>query len=187
MIRAKTLLALTMLIGAGGVIAAATAPYSGLQAQGIKALSPQQIEDYLQGRGMGMALPAELNGYPGPRHVLELADDLDLSADQLAQTRQLFEDMRLQAIELGEEIVAREVLLDELFQSGAASEDALYDTTEALGRLNGQLRAHHLRYHLAMRDILDPHQLLAYQHLRGYAASDRPGEHRHGHRRDGSR
>ena len=37
------------------------------------------MADLRAGRGMGLALAAELNGYPGPAHVLELADKLDLA------------------------------------------------------------------------------------------------------------
>jgi hypothetical protein len=62
----------------------AQTPYAGMQSRSIKALSDQQIADLNAGRGMGLALAAELNGYPGPLHVLELADKLDLSADQRA-------------------------------------------------------------------------------------------------------
>ena len=62
--------------------AVAQTPYAGMQTRSIKALSDQQIADLRAGRGMGLALAAELNGYPGPSHVLELADKLDLSPDQ---------------------------------------------------------------------------------------------------------
>jgi Spy/CpxP family protein refolding chaperone len=178
MIRRETLLALSMVVVANAASAAGPSLYAGWQERSIKALSPQQIEDYLEGRGMSMALPAELNGYPGPRHVLELADELDLTPDQLAQTEQLFEDMRLKAIEFGEEILEGEATLDRLFASGAASEASLRNAAEALGLLNGQLRAHHLGYHLAMRDLLNPHQIQNYQRLRGYASAAGPDEHR---------
>ena len=57
----------------------------------IKALSEQQVNELGAGRGMGLALAAELNGYPGPSHVLELADKLELSADQRAKVQRLFE------------------------------------------------------------------------------------------------
>ena len=97
-----------LLVMAGAAGAAERSPYAGWRERNIKALSPEQVEDYLEGRGMSMALAAELNGYPGPRHVLELADELGLTADQLAQTQRLFEDMRLKAVELGERIVARD-------------------------------------------------------------------------------
>ncbi|HZA65813.1 MAG TPA: hypothetical protein VE592_02635, partial [Geminicoccaceae bacterium] len=154
-------------------------PYAGWQGRTIKALSAEQIEDLINGRGMGMALPAELNGYPGPRHVLELARDLHLRPDQLARTRDLFRDMEAKAIALGEQIVAHEASLDQLFASGTASAAALQEMTATLGRLTGELRAHHLGYHLAMRDLLDAHQVEMYQRLRGYAASAPSGRHRH--------
>ncbi len=49
--------------------AAAQSPYAGMQARPIKALSAEQIADLKAGRGLSLALAAELNGYPGPRHV----------------------------------------------------------------------------------------------------------------------
>ena len=61
-------------------VAFAQSPYAGMQARSIKALSEQQIADLKAGRGMGLALAAELNGYPGPAHVLEVADQLGLSS-----------------------------------------------------------------------------------------------------------
>jgi hypothetical protein len=63
-------------------VAFAHSPYAGMQTRTIKALSEQQIADLKAGRGMGLVLPAELNGYPGPAHVLELSDQLGLSAEQ---------------------------------------------------------------------------------------------------------
>ena len=139
MIRGPLFLLLGLLVMAGAASAAERSPYAGWEGRDIKALSPEQVEDYLEGRGMSMALPAELNGYPGPRHVLDLADQLDLTADQLARTQRLFEDMRLKAIELGERIVAGEAALDELFASGTAGKAGLSDAAEALGLLNGEL------------------------------------------------
>jgi hypothetical protein len=65
----------------------AQSPYAGMQTRPVKALSEQQVSDLRAGRGMGLALAAELNGYPGPMHVLELADRLDLSADQRAKVQ----------------------------------------------------------------------------------------------------
>jgi Spy/CpxP family protein refolding chaperone len=163
--------------------AAETSPYARWQERTIKALSPQQIEDYLAGRGMAMALPAELNGYPGPRHVLDLAGELALTPEQLVQTEVLFEDMRRQASELGARIVAHEAELNELFAFGTADGARVREAAAALGLLNGQLRAHHLSYHLAMRNLLEPSQIEQYQRLRGYASSTAAGEHDDGHGR----
>ena len=41
-------------------------PYVGSEKRSLKALTDQQIADLRAGRGMGLALAAELNGYPGP-------------------------------------------------------------------------------------------------------------------------
>jgi hypothetical protein len=57
-------------------------PYVGQETRDIKALSQQDIDDYLNGRGMGYAKAAELNHYPGPRHVLDLAHTLALTPEQ---------------------------------------------------------------------------------------------------------
>jgi hypothetical protein len=76
-------------------------PYAGLEQRAVKALSEQQIADLRAGRGMGLALPAELNGYPGPSHVLENADALGLSAEQRERTKGLFEAMNAEAVPVG--------------------------------------------------------------------------------------
>src|SRR5204863_9277095 len=90
----------------------AQTPYAGMQSRSIKALSDQQIADLAAGRGMGLALAAELNGYPGPVHVLELADQLDLSRDQRASVQSLFDAMKAEAIPLGARLIEQEKELD---------------------------------------------------------------------------
>src|ERR671936_1965369 len=87
-------------------------PYAGLEGRPIKALSEQQIADLRAGRGMGLALAAELNGYPGPMHVLEMADRLGLSDQQRAKIRELFAAMKSEAVPLGETLIAQETDLD---------------------------------------------------------------------------
>src|SRR5438093_7543041 len=106
----------------------AQTPYAGMQGRSIKALSDQQIADLNTGRGMGLALAAELNGYPGPSHVLELADALGLSDEQRARTKTLFEAMKAEAVPIGERVLAEETALDRLFsekRATAASVEAL--------------------------------------------------------------
>ena len=83
-------------------------PYAGLEQRTVKALSEQQIADLRAGRGMGLALPAELNGYPGPSHVLENADALGLSAEQREHTKGLFEAMKAEAVPVGERLIEQE-------------------------------------------------------------------------------
>jgi Spy/CpxP family protein refolding chaperone len=173
----KGLVVVAALSFSGSAFAAGEAPYAGWQDRTIKALSAEQIDDLRSGRGMGLALPAELNGYPGPRHVLELADQLELTARQRAEAQRLFEEMQAQAIVLGEQVLAGEAALDRLFATGTASDADTVAAAVEVGRLQGTLRGHHLRYHLAMREVLSPHQVMRYQQLRGYAADS---EHDHG-------
>src|ERR1700752_4287969 len=90
----------------------AQTPYAGMQTRPIKALSEQQLADLGAGRGMGLALAAELNGYPGPAHVLELADRLELSADQRVRVQALFDAMTAEAVPLGAKLIEQETDLD---------------------------------------------------------------------------
>ena len=83
-------------------------PYAGLETRAIKSLSEQQIGDLNAGRGMGLALAAELNGYPGPSHAIELAGQLGLSADQVEKLRQLFAAMKAETIPIGATLIEQE-------------------------------------------------------------------------------
>jgi Spy/CpxP family protein refolding chaperone len=159
----------------GSALAAGEAPYAGWDGRPIKALSAEQIDDLQSGRGMGLALPAELNGYPGPLHVLDLADQLGLTADQQAETERLFDEMQAKAISLGERVIAGEAALDRMFALGGPSEASVQAAAIELGRLQGALRAHHLRYHILMREVLSPQQVMRYRQLRGYAAGEHGG------------
>src|SRR5688572_22919000 len=93
----------------------AQTPYAGMQARPIKALSDQQVADLMAGRGMGMALAAELNGYPGPMHVLELADRLELSTAQRSAVQKLLASMKAEAMSLGSRLIEQEAELDRQF------------------------------------------------------------------------
>lgn len=161
--------------------AADHAPYRGWDGRQIKGLSAGQIDDLKSGRGMSLALPAELNGYPGPRHVLDLAGELELTTEQRAQAQRAFDEMAEQAVVLGEQLIAGEAALDRLFAEQHASEESVRWAAVELGQLQGELRGHHLRYHLATRDLLSPHQVMRYEQLRGYGEGS-PGHHAgHGH------
>jgi Spy/CpxP family protein refolding chaperone len=129
---------------------------------------------------MGLAKAAELNHYPGPRHVLDLAEPLQLSDEQRQQTQAIFEAMRTEAVRLGTQLVARERQLDTLFAAGTISEAQVEQLVGEIATIHGRLRAVHLRAHLAQRAILTPDQRRRYDALRGYNASrhDHGGPHR---------
>lgn len=149
--------------------AAPAQPYAGMADRRIKALSEEEVAGLLAGRGMGLAMAAELNGYPGPMHVLEHAEALGLSPAQRRTAEALRERMLAEARTLGARIVAQEQELDTLFATGAADAGRLAALTASIGALNGRLRETHLATHIAMRDALDPAQRAAYARLRGYA------------------
>jgi hypothetical protein len=153
----------------------AASPYAGLEARPIKALSDEQVADLKAGRGMGLALAAELNGYPGPTHVIEHAAALDLSDAQEARLRELVAEMKAAAIPVGEAIIAAEMELDRSFGSGSITPGSLQQLTARIGDLQGALRAAHLKYHLDTVEVLSPGQIARYNALRGYnEAADAP-------------
>lgn len=159
--------------------AMANSPYAGQEVRDIKGLDAKEIGDLLAGRGMGLAKPAELNGYPGPSHALELAGELGLDAGQLGKTRDSFERMKAAAEALGADIVERERMLDRRFAHRHIGEADLEALTGEIGQLQGRLRLVHLRAHLEMTSILTPDQVAGYNRLRGYSGNGQtaPGGH----------
>jgi Spy/CpxP family protein refolding chaperone len=133
-----------------------------------RSLSPQEAEGLLKGSGMGMARAAELNGHPGPMHVLELQDELALTAEQKAEAERLMREVKAEAKDLGEQIVAHERALDEAFDQGRATPALVDAMTAEIGALRGRLRAAHLNAHLAMREALTDEQSARYMVLRGH-------------------
>jgi Spy/CpxP family protein refolding chaperone len=165
-------IAVVTMMAFGGLAAAqhqhSPTPYTGLEQRAIKALSEQQISDLRAGRGMGLALAAELNGYPGPLHVLELADQIELSDEQRQRVRQLYDAMKAEAVPVGETLIAHESALDRAFAEGSISTATLASLTAQIGETQGQLRAIHLKYHLTTANLLSAHQRHRYAELRGY-------------------
>jgi Spy/CpxP family protein refolding chaperone len=142
--------------------------YAGMQNRPIKALSEQQVADLRAGKGMSLALPAELNGYPGPSHSLELAEPLKLTAEQRSRTQALFSRMQQEAKVAGESVIEAEAALDRLFRDRGATPEALTGAVSKAAQAQEALRETHLRYHLSMMEVLSAEQVAAYSKLRGY-------------------
>jgi hypothetical protein len=159
--------------------AAAQQPYAGFETRSIKALSDEQVADLRAGRGMGLALAAELNGYPGPSHVLELAQPLGLSRVQQGKVQELFAAMKAETIPLGEKLIAQEADLERQFAGKTISETSLTAAMQAIAATQAALRTAHLKYHLATVDVLAPAQVQQYAELRGYRGGAQP-LHLHG-------
>ena len=152
--------------------ATATSPYTGLVGSPIRGLTPEQIDAYANGKGASMALAAELNGYPGPTHVLELGDQMELSAEQRAAMERLKETMRANAIARGEELLALHKALDDGFRNGTLDDAGLAGMLEEIAMKEAQLRFVHLSTHFDASELLTPHQRARYFELRGYGSGD---------------
>jgi len=163
-----------------GCALAQDAPYAGQQSRDIKSLEPAQLKELLDGAGMGLAKAAELNGYPGPAHVLEHAQALALTPEQREASRTLRDDHKARARRLGAAIVAAERVLDTAFAKREIDPASLARMTAEIGTLQARLREEHLRTHLAQAALLTPHQVREYARLRGYADAAAPqGPPRH--------
>lgn len=171
------LFSVLLLITTGTATAQHAQPYAGQQDRPIKALSEAEIRGYLNGAGMGYARAAELNHYPGPMHVLELADSLDLSADQIDRTQALFETVKEEARRLGAEVVEKERELDRLFAEAEATDENVGQVLAEIAGLQARLRGAHLQAHIAQRDVLFDKQIARYDELRGYAGGSAPAHH----------
>jgi hypothetical protein len=155
-------------------------PYAGLQGRPIKALAPDRVADLLAGRGASYALAAELNSYPGPRHVLDLASELALAPEQRRAAEEAYAAMLAEAAPLGRQLVDREAALDRAFADRSVTPEGLASLTAEIAALDGALRAVHLRTHLVMRETLTPTQVAQYERLRGYAGDAKSPAASHG-------
>jgi Spy/CpxP family protein refolding chaperone len=154
--------------------------YSGEQHREIKSLSSAEIERYLKGEGMGLAKAAELNHYPGPRHVLDLASELKLSEEQRSKIEKIYNTMRERAIQLGKQIVQKERELDQLFKTESINGESLEKLVREIAVLQGELRLVHLQTHLVTKEVLTKEQIAKYDQLRGYTPKEK-SQHNHHH------
>ncbi len=145
-------------------------PYQGFETREITSLSDKDIDALRKGSGWGLALPAELNGFPGPAHVLELANELGLSESQKQRVSAIFDTMRVDAVAKGEALIEAERNLDEGFRSGSLDSDQLRRLIDFAEAARADIRYVHLSRHLMTMGILDAEQVAAYSVLRGYAS-----------------
>lgn len=143
-------------------------PYAEMAIDEATSLRAEEVASLRAGEGMGMALPAEINGYPGPKHALEMADHLELGPDQRSSLHDVRRRMTEAAVAKGAEILDAEAELAELFRSGRADRRALETLSLVIGRLRGELRAIHLAAHIETRALFSEEQIRMYRRYRGY-------------------
>jgi Spy/CpxP family protein refolding chaperone len=163
--------------GSGAHHGVSTAPapaagaYAGQQSRTTSSLSDEETAGLKAGKGLGLAKPAELNGYPGPMHVLELADQLALTAAQKSATQQIFDRMAARAKAAGDAYIEAEQALDGVFRSGKADFNAVATALARADKARAEVRMAHLAAHIETTPILTPQQRAMYAKLRGYAAN----------------
>lgn len=147
-------------------------PYAGEQHRSIKSLSAADIADLKAGAGWGLAKSAELNGVPGPLHLLEMRDEISLSESQVTQITEVFNQMRSSAKRLGAQLIDQESMLDERFSNNIPATVELRALLNKIGTTRTELRYVHLSAHLKMPEILSEDQIDTYNRIRGYTSTD---------------
>lgn len=146
--------------------------YAGEQNRSIKSLSDDDIQQLMEGRGWGLAKAAELNGIPGPAHLLEMKKAISLTDTQIEKIQQLYNDMKQQAQRLGKELIKLESELNQSFANKTINAKDLLEKLTAIEKVRRDLRYVHLATHLETPSILNPVQIARYNELRGYSNDD---------------
>ncbi|MFN3889912.1 MAG: periplasmic heavy metal sensor [Beijerinckiaceae bacterium] len=143
-------------------------PYAGQEQRSIKSLSPEDIAELERGGGWGLAKAAELNGVPGPAHLLEMRKEIGLSSEQAAKLEVIFKDMQQKAVAEGKRLIERERALEEAFRAGPVSDETLRKLLAEIEASRSALRYIHLSAHLTSPPLLTAQQIELYNNLRGY-------------------
>jgi Spy/CpxP family protein refolding chaperone len=146
--------------------------YIGQEKREIKSLSNEDIEELRAGAGWGLAKAAELNGLPGPKHILEMKKEIELTAEQEKVVIALFRDMNKEAIGLGNKLIEYEEELNNRFAERNIDEKMLDQLLEKISETYKSLRYTHLSAHLKTPSILTENQIKKYNKLRGYSSGD---------------
>lgn len=146
-------------------------PYSRQEIRVIKSLSDNDVQSLQNGTGEafgGIAKLAELNGYPGPRHVLDIAQELQLTDRQRMEIELIYQNMSNNAKSIGSAIIAIEQDMDEAFANKTITEENLIAMLDKSANFYGQLRFVHLSAHLDTAQIMTTEQIQMYNEMRGY-------------------
>ena len=156
-------------------------PYAGEESRAVKSLSADDVAEIRRGGGWGLAKAAELNGLPGPFHLLELKDEIPLTREQVTAITAIHERMREAAVAEGEHFIAAEWALEDAFRAGAVTEKGLRALLADIARSRARLRFIHLSAHLETPALLTDEQIARYDALRGYRSHGHGTAHgRHG-------
>ena len=145
-----------------------TSPHAHARSAEVSGLTADDVRALQNGEGMGLARAADLNHFPGPKHLLDLGAELNLNPGQIKRIRAIHGRMKAQAIAKGEDILEAEAHLAGLFASGRPSAAQVKRITEQIGIMRGQLRAIHLIAHIDSTRELTAAQIEGYDRLRAH-------------------
>ncbi len=159
-------------VQAAGTSHSHVSKYAGEESRAIKSLSARDIAELKRGGGWGLAKSAELNGVPGPAHLLEMKEEIPLDEGQVTAITSLYKDMKAQAMAEGERLISLERELEDHFRNGTIDDAILRASLDAIAEARKNLRYIHLATHLQTPGILSENQIRTYNRLRGYADPD---------------
>ena len=143
--------------------------YVGQEHRNIKSLSPDDIKELKRGGGWGLAKAAELNGVPGTAHILEMAEKINLTDEQKRKIQKIYNDMKVEAVALGEQLIRLELELNSGFSNRTINKILLDKSVREIEKVRAKLRLVHLSTHLKTPNILSNEQIILYNELRGYS------------------
>tara|TARA_B100001105_G_C22216982_1_gene367934 strand:- start:62 stop:595 length:534 start_codon:yes stop_codon:yes gene_type:complete len=146
-----------------------TSKYVGEENRKIKSLSPDDVEELKKGGGWGLAKAAELNGLPGPAHILEMEDKINLTDKQKKKIQKIYNEMKGEAIALGKQLIRLEMGLNRGFSNRNINQELLENYVREIEKVRAKLRIVHLSTHLQTPNILTNKQIILYNKLRGYS------------------
>ena len=149
-----------------------TSKYVGEETRQIKSLSKHDIKELKKGAGWGLAKAAELNGVPGPAHILEMESKINLTKSQKSKIEKIYKSMNQKARVLGEELIFLESELNRHFKERTINQELLEKLVKKIEKVRAELRIVHLSTHLKTPNILTHSQISLYNKLRGYSKKD---------------
>ena len=150
--------------------------YVGQETRAIKSLSKEDIESLREGKGWGLAKAAELNGAPGPAHLLEMKEEIQLTGEQIAKIQEIRSRMKKEAMRLGRKFIQLEEELNQRFAKKTIDYDTLRSLLQKIEKVRAELRYTHLAAHLRTPPVLTSQQITHYRKLRGYGLKNGAGD-----------
>lgn len=179
--------------GMGGMHQREGQAESGMRAGGamgggpmLSGISEDEKTALLAGSGLGAGMIAMMNGYPGPKHVLEMGEELGLTAEQKEELGTLFAKRKASFVEMGRELVKKDEELTAMFAAGSVDTGEVEKLSREIGQLQGELRAGHLNAHVLTWEALTEVQREKLASMRGMHHGEGEGMQRREHQRRGA-